>query len=384
MLKRVFLREVRLKKVSSAFQHYAEDYLFLFTNNYTSLKNKVHSQSAIPSKIIWVCVPTEISGGGSRTISRFIKYFDRAGIRQEVLIYTPNNLVDLNHQKYVWVSGFGVPAHIEIKLYSERLNTNDFVFATAYQTAIPAIKISNPNRLGYFVQDDETTFDLSLSQQMLVLKGFERFSFAICAGDWLKTLSESRGIRHSVSFNFGVDQIYFENIKPKEKLIVGYFQPDKSRRCAEILVTALAIAKRELPSWKFVLVGGGEKGTVLPGLYNYGALNPLELASIYRRAKVGLVISATNASLTPYELIACGATVITNDGLGNDWLTKYPGLNFVGLDPIELANAIVASAKSEISRDTIDIPDWFEQIQRVIYSLKSLDCEFAKFLKNYV
>ena len=45
-------------------------------------------------------------------------------------------------------------------------------------------------------------------------------------------------------------------------------------------------------------------------VHNHGVLSPQQLADLYRTVSVGMVFSATNYSMIPSEMMACGCPVI--------------------------------------------------------------------------
>src|SRR6185295_13510110 len=74
----------------------------------------------------------------------------------------------------------------------------------------------------------------------------------------------------------------------------------------------------------------------------HGLLSPDELGALYNRCVAGLVISATNVSLVPHEMLAAGCIPVVNDAehnrivLDNDFVTYSPPT------PFELAESISA------------------------------------------
>ena len=73
---------------------------------------------------------------------------------------------------------------------------------------------------------------------------------------------------------------------------------------------------------------------------DHGFLNPTQLNELYNRCVAGLVLSATNVSLVPHEMLASGCIPVVNDAeharivLDNDHVAYAPPT------PFELANAL--------------------------------------------
>lgn len=55
---------------------------------------------------------------------------------------------------------------------------------------------------------------------------------------------------------------------------------------------------------------------------NLGIRKENELVEIYNKCSIGLVLSATNCSLLPDELMACGCVPVINRGNNNEWNVK--------------------------------------------------------------
>jgi uncharacterized protein (DUF697 family) len=199
--------------------------------------------------------------------------------------------------------------------------------ATAWQTAIPSLGLSaHKKRRIYFIQDDERAFEATGDASNLIELGMNEFGAAITAGSWLETICSSYGVETTSSFNFGADKVYRHRERAQNKKIVAYYQPGKPRRQAALLLATLGAICDADPSITVDLVGGGNRGFITAQIYNHGALAPIDLSMIYHTARVGLVLSATNASLIPYEMRACGIPVVTNVGANAEWLGKELGI----------------------------------------------------------
>jgi hypothetical protein len=83
------------------------------------------------------------------------------------------------------------------------------------------------------------------------------------------------------------------------------------------------------------------------------------------------VFSGSNASLTPYEMLACGTNVITNIGDNSEWLGNFSSLYYCEKDPIQIANRIIELNSLEYIA-TPDVPTWE----------KVIDSFFSKFINE--
>jgi len=72
---------------------------------------------------------------------------------------------------------------------------------------------------------------------------------------------------------------------------------------------------------EMVLAGWDVSGYDLPFRnLKCGMLSVAELPDLYSHCDAALVLSFTNASLLPPELMACGCAVVSNTGENNEWL----------------------------------------------------------------
>jgi len=322
------------------------------------------------TEICWVVLPTGPDGGGARTISRFINALDGLGFTQKIQIWSTDHF-DLEAQSKIWHENFYVPFDIEIVKFNSGRDAN-FVFATAWQTAIPAASKQCKHRLVYLIQDDERSFEAIGDSQNLIYQGMQYFGCALTAGPWLSELATSCKIPVVSHFDFGVDPIYFPSKQLKNNQVVAYYQPGKARREAGLI---LAIAKRlisEDKNLEVLLVGGGEKAVFGPRLRCSGILRPHEMAQIYRESRVGIVLSATNASLVPYEMLAAGLTVLTNKGAHNEWLGRKEAIQYLDAVPAIFSHAIKDLVGHDNSMWSDMIPSWDEVILKALIDLSKM------------
>jgi glycosyltransferase involved in cell wall biosynthesis len=72
-----------------------------------------------------------------------------------------------------------------------------------------------------------------------------------------------------------------------------------------------------------------------------GVLPVSELGSLYRSCDVALVLSHTNLSMLPLELMACGCAVVSNRAPNVEWLLTNQTVQLAKPDPKSLAEAII-------------------------------------------
>jgi glycosyltransferase involved in cell wall biosynthesis len=113
-------------------------------------------------------------------------------------------------------------------------------------------------------------------------------------------------------FEYGVDFERYSRsaTKREESTVLFYARPATPRRATELGVLAIEELKRRRPEVRIV-VFGDVKPPPAPFEFEFtGVLDPGSLADLYNRATLGLVISLTNYSLVPKEMMACGLPVV--------------------------------------------------------------------------
>jgi glycosyltransferase involved in cell wall biosynthesis len=119
-------------------------------------------------------------------------------------------------------------------------------------------------------------------------------------------------------------RIYFpdgRNTSRPHKKIFFYARPATERRAFEIGVLVLAEVKKRMEDVEIVLAGAALDSYTLPFEYtSKGIVHPDLLGALYRDCDLALVLSFTNLSLAPLELMACGVPVISNRGQNTEWL----------------------------------------------------------------
>ncbi len=279
------------------------------------------------SKLIWVVPVASPFGGGFKTISRFVNYFEKMNIPQELHIYHPVDGFELNHQKNIWRRNIGLNPKVEIKKSLLSSKDNALVIATGWQTIYYVIANTKRNQRAWFIQDDEVQFHPSGDISEMILMAYKYFPKALTAGPWLANLAKSRGIVEVSNFEFGVDQVYFmpKNLRHRRRRqIIIYWQPAKSWRASTFLLSVAFLLSKNLPDWRIVLVGEDSNLDLkLPSnVKNIGAVSPIELAQLYSESQIGVVASKTNASLIPLEMVSSGLSVVTNSGANSVWISE--------------------------------------------------------------
>jgi len=182
--------------------------------------------------------------------------------------------------------------------------------ATAWFTADPVMRMETSAVRLYFVQDYEPLFHAAGDVSVAAAGTFELGLQTVVIGRWLQhKLLSDHGVASS-SLPFTADlETYHAGDAARQHRIVAILQPEKPRRCPDLVAETL---RRVMKSYGVeVLTLGSVDGPSLgPGHRHLGVLAIPELAALYRSARAGLCVSASNPSRVPFEMMASGLPVV--------------------------------------------------------------------------
>jgi glycosyltransferase involved in cell wall biosynthesis len=104
-------------------------------------------------------------------------------------------------------------------------------------------------------------------------------------------------------------------------------------------ILALSLFHKKHPDYKILLAGWDVSNYIIDFPYdNLKTLELGELNDVYNQCSVGLVMSYTNMSLLPLELMSSGVIPVVNDAPNNRLVSDNPFIAYTNDDPISLAN----------------------------------------------
>jgi glycosyltransferase involved in cell wall biosynthesis len=188
----------------------------------------------------------------------------------------------------------------------------DVVLATGWQTVHRALRLDGCAARAYLVQDHEPEFYGTSAERTWAAETYRLGLHCLCASPWLAGLVAARYGAATSTFDLGVDHEAYRPlaVQRRDDLVLFYARPTTARRAAPLGLLALQELHRRRPAVKIALFG--EAGS-FPAAFPHAALGTLDeaaLARAYNGAAVGLVLSLTNPSLVPTEMLACGLPVV--------------------------------------------------------------------------
>ncbi|MBX3721872.1 MAG: glycosyltransferase family 4 protein [Turneriella sp.] len=295
------------------------------------MKNQVKGN---PRSIHWILPQMSASSGGHQTATRMISHLIRKQYQvtiwiQELKSSDPSHL-QRDLEKFYGISGCKI-----YPLSNPDLIEADVLIATDRWTAFPVAAAKKAVKKFYFIQDYESLFYEAGSTSVMIDYTYKLGLHPITAGVWLKKFLRQQHDLVADSFDLACDHdIYNTKFRKMNTTptVVFYARGNTPRRCVELGLMALADLNRRMPEVHIILFGFDKKGFRVDfPAEKHGLISPLEIAALYSRSTVGLSLSATNHSLIPKEMMACGLPVVELNLTNNTSI--YPKGTIIYADP---------------------------------------------------
>lgn len=305
------------------------------------------AQCVPPMTINWFIPPVGKGSGGHLNILRFIKNLEDLGYTNRIVIVgqpSPPSAAVAKRDIEKWFFPLKASVHLGA---DDATPAAYFAMATSWQTAYYVRRFQSCKQRCYFVQDYEPWFYPAGSNAMLAEATY-RFGFAtFTAGDWLaQKLHKEHGARtRSIGFSYDRD-LY----RPMPELrggdgfhrVMFYARPPTPRRAFELGILVLRDVAKRVPQMRVVLAGWDVRGYDIPFPCEYAGLVEIDkLPALYARCDAALVLSCSNLSLLPLELMACGVPVISNRAPYTQWLLNDENAKLADPNIQSLVDAVV-------------------------------------------
>jgi glycosyltransferase involved in cell wall biosynthesis len=275
-----------------------------------------------PMTVNWVMPPFPKGSGGHQNICRFVYMLEKRGFRCCIVVAagpwfgTPE---DVRERIRSWF----FPVDASVVLGIENAPPAHITIATAWMTAYDVRRFQSTRHRCYFVQDLELLF-FAAGSGSAFCEATYGFGFeGITAGSWLeKKLAVDYGMR-TRSVGFSCDRsIYWP--RPRQDMrrrIFFYGRPSSERRAFELGLLVLEHVCKSHDDLEVIFAGGDLDEFEIPFTHRCVGIMDFEgLALLYSECDVALVLSMTNLSLLPLELMACGVPLVSNRAPCTEWL----------------------------------------------------------------
>jgi glycosyltransferase involved in cell wall biosynthesis len=222
----------------------------------------------------------------------------------------------------------------------------DVVVATGWQTVHRTLLLPGCGARAYLVQDHEPEFYGTSAERTWAEQTYSLGLRCVCASPWLADLMRSRYGASASSFDLGVRHDVYKplGLPRRDDLLLFYARAVTPRRAVPLGLLALEELEQRSSRLKPLLFG--EPRRLATRFEQAGVLAPGELARLYNEATVGLVLSMTNPSLVPTEMLACGLPVVdvASDAMVATFGRDGP-VTLADFDPLAIADALEAGGR---------------------------------------
>lgn len=287
----------------------------------------INLADGVSSKTINWFVPEVGKGsGGHLNIFRFIKNLELKGFENRIIIVGstfPKSPERIKSEIHEWFFPIEANVYSDVKLAPAAY----FTMATSWQTAYYVRAYQSTVQRCYFVQDFEPWF-YSAGTDALLAEATYSFGFrGFTAGTWLASKLSAEYSMPTCPLSFSFDRDLYK-LQPRmysaQKRIFFYARPPTPRRAFELGLLVLAAVSHRLSQVKIVMAGWDVRNYDIPfPVEHVGLVDLKDLPDLYSRCDVALVLSCSNLSLLPLELMACGVPVVSNRAPYTEWLLNH-------------------------------------------------------------
>jgi len=323
----------------------------IFEANTRNTKNNWNKTLKKNSKFAWIMPPPGKGSGGHLNIFRFIDHLEKAGYENIIYMYVNGQHGSVDGVRAIMGDSYPQIKALENMQWLEpntELHDIDGIFATSWETAYASYSLDTRAKRFYFVQDFEPYFYPVGGMYTLAENTYKMGFYGVTAGGWLKKKLATEYGMQTDNFDFGSDpDIYTYQNKDKRNEIFYYVRPFTERRGFEVGIVALDIFHKKHPEYIINLVGWDVSNYAIPFPYNnLKTLEINELDELYNRCVAGLVLSYTNMSLLPLELLRSGTIPVVNDGANNRLVSNNKYIAYAENTPRALAETLSKVVKN--------------------------------------
>jgi glycosyltransferase involved in cell wall biosynthesis len=207
----------------------------------------------------------------------------------------------------------------------------DYSVATLWTTAYVLQKVRNTGLKFYFIQDWEPLFYPAGSTSAQAELTYDFGFYGIANTRTLRRLYEEEHGGRAVHFAPQIDPEVFHGHPLRSAggplRLFFYGRPGHSRNGFELAAAALRDLKSRLGDRVQILCAGAPWNTADYGLdgviESLGLLDYRATGDLYRSCHMGFVMMMTrHPSYLPFEFMACGGLLVSNDNRANHWLLR--------------------------------------------------------------
>lgn len=319
--------------------------------------------AAEPLRIAFVIPQFRRGSGGHAAIAELVRGLETNGHQVELIVADEENRHARDDPAALFRDFFGP---VQARISTGEPEQSDVLIATGWQTVPRVLATAGMRGRAYLVQDHEPEFYGASAERLWAEWTYSQGLHCICSSPWLEHVVQRYGAT-SDHFRYGVDHDVYKPLPThrRDDLVLAYGRAITGRRAFPLAMLALAELVRRRPNLEVALFGESRPLETPFPYRDLGVLDGPGLAHAYASASVGLVVSLTNPSLVPAEMLACGLPVI--DGRSDSMLVCFGSdgpIKLAELDPLAICDAMEEllddlPGRAERSRAGMDLVSQF-------------------------
>ncbi len=336
-----------------------------------------------PMTLNWIIPLMGPGSGGHTTIFRTISYLTQMGVKNKIyMCWDSSNAVSEVELRSMVKKYYGYDlGDNEIHWDFRTMGYADGCVCTSWQSAYILRRFHNCLSKFYFVQDYEPWFYPMGSLYHLSEKSYSFGFRGVTAGLWLADKLHREYGMETAGFRFSYERnrYHYGEKKDETPRIFFYARPYTARREFEIGTMALDMVAKQIPNMEVVMAG--QPISDYPFGFkciDKGIMPPNQMSDVYSQCDMCLVLSATNMSLLPIEVMASGSVVVSDAGDNNTWELNEQNAILTEDDPWDIAEKIIyyLNHKEELQpireygREYAEGITWKEEMERICYFIR--------------
>lgn len=318
---------------------------------------------------LWWYVPGfGIGSGGHANILAMVAELERVGVRSTIVLTDVSDAQAMRGTRAAMCVNYAPTMAEVVARDAASTVPGDVLIATDWRSVRAVLEDRGARRGHYFVQDHEVEFTPTGTWSALAADTYRSGLRPVALGCGLADLL---GARYGIDVAWtpiGIDPGIYGPVDPSPAAVVAtvrranpaglpvllvYGRGETARRGVELAIAGLELAARRGERFHCVLFGADVAlDDVSFPWTSVGILPPRALAALYRIADLGVVLSLTNPSLVPQEMLACGLPVLEADTpLTRTAFAGLTGCRLAAPHPERLAYALVELLRQDDLRE---------------------------------
>ncbi len=368
------------KEIENIYEHDVfNDYSFIKDAPFGSQNNIQMDRNTLN----WVIPDFGMGSGGHLNLFNMINLLEKRGYICRVFIdgntsfSSSKNAIDSIHKNFYKIKG---PVFLGHEMMPPAWGT----FATSWQTAYTVRNFQSTKQKFYFIQDFEPYFYSRGSDYIFAERTYSFGFHGITVGPWLAHKIKRYNMKvHSCFYSYNKEKYYpRKRLDSEKKRVLFYSRPVTPRRGFELGLLAIKELVKQMPDVEIIFAGWNTSNYFIDFPYkDLGVLQGEALPDLYSQCDAALVLSFTDLSMLPIELMACGCPVISNRGENVEWFLNENVAILSDPTPESLGASLVKILSDDKGRlelrqralDYVNNTDWENEVDGIIRFIEGFE-----------